>query len=170
MKTPRSTIGIVAFVGLYALSSLASAKGPSAADVKSIDSIISAYYEVISGPSGYQYDAARDQNLHAPNALITRVSDGMPLQRHDLLTEQQPLKAPYPEGFFEYEIGRIVQVYEGIAHVWSTYEIRKAPSSEVTGRGVNSISLYYDESRWWIASWSTQLEGKVPLPAKYLSK
>ena len=71
MKTPRSTIGLVTFLGLYALSSLASAKGPSVADVKSIDSIIHAYYEVISGPAGYQYDAARDQYLHAPNAPVS---------------------------------------------------------------------------------------------------
>lgn len=163
-------IGFVVLLGLCLLTSLASAKEPYSADVKSIDSIISAYYDVISGPAGYQYDAARDQNLHAPNAIITRISDGMPLQRHGLLTEQQPLKAPYPEGFFEYEVGRIVQAYEGIAHVWSTYEIRKSPGSEVTGRGVNSISLYYQESRWWIASWSTQLEGEVALPAKYLRK
>lgn len=150
------------------MSTVFSENEPLATDVESIDSIINAYYDVISGPEGYHYDAERDRHLHAPNAVITRTSADGTFQRHDLATEQKPLETPYQEGFFEHEIGRIVEHYGHLAHVWSTYEIRNTIDGDAVGRGVNSISLYYHESRWWIASWSTQLEGKTPLPTKYL--
>ena len=38
----------------------------SADDTSSVDAIIDAYYEVISGPIGFIYDAERDENVHAP--------------------------------------------------------------------------------------------------------
>lgn len=161
-------IVMIVFAAIAPLGSVAAADYPLESDVKSIDAIVAAYYDVISGPAGFQYDADRDASLHAPNAIITRVSADGSLQRHDLAVEQEPLKEPYPEGFFEYEIGRIVEAYGDLAHVWSTFEIRRSPNGESVGRGVNSISLYYHENRWWIASWSTQPEGEEPLPAKYL--
>ena len=34
-------------------------------DTSSIDSIVNAYYEVVSGPEGFIYDADRDTNIHA---------------------------------------------------------------------------------------------------------
>jgi len=42
-------------------------------DVGSIDAIVNAYYEVVSGPRGHRYDADRDRRLHAPGAIITAV-------------------------------------------------------------------------------------------------
>lgn len=143
------------------------AEYPLAHDVSTIDQIVDAYYEVISGPIGHQYDAARDRSLHAPDAVITRTaSDGF--QRHDLATEQKAFTAPYAEGLFEVEIGRIVQQYENLAQVWSTFEIRNTPDGETVSRGVTSMSLYYRDNRWWIANWSTQAEDDEPLPDKYL--
>lgn len=140
------------------------------ADVQSIDSIIDAYYDVISGPEGHQYDTERDLFLHAPAAIITRVSEAGNLQRHDFATEQAMLAEPYPEGLFEIEIGRVTEEYGNLAHVWTTFEIRNTPDGEVVSRGINSISLYRFEGRWWISSWSTHPEGDPPLPEKYLNR
>ena len=162
------TIVIVSCLGLTGKSW--SADYPLESDVASIDGIINAYYEVISGPAGHSYDAARDRSLHGPQAIVTRITPDGTLQRHDFATEQIPFKEPYPTGFFESEIGRVVEEYGSLAHVWTTFEIRNAPDGEVVSRGVNSISLYYDEDRWWIASWSTEAEGDTPLPEKYLEK
>ncbi len=139
-----------------------------AGDVASIDAIIDAYYEVVSGPAGHRYDADRDRALHAPDAIITRITPEGELQRHDLATEQVPLMEPYASGFYEREIKRIVEAYGELAHVWSSFEVRDAPDGKVLSRGINSISLYFDEGRWWIASWSTQAEGDEPLPERYL--
>jgi hypothetical protein len=166
----KLTIVAILVIGLSFPSEQLLADYPLESDVSSIDAIIDAYYEVISGPAGHDYDAARDRSLHAPQAIITRVTPDGTLQRHDLSTEQIPYKEPYQVGIFEYEMGRIVEDFGDLAHVWSTFEIRNTPDGETVSRGVNSISLYYHENRWWIASWSTQAEGEVPLPEKYLKK
>ena len=142
---------------------------PLQSDVATIDGIVNAYYDVINGPPGYEFESERDRSLHAPNAIITRVTPGGELVRHGLAAEHEPLSEPYDEGFFETEIGRIVEEYGNLAHVWSTFEIRNDPEGEVVSRGVNSITLYYYEDRWWIASWSTEQEGDEPLPDQYVT-
>lgn len=86
-------------VTLLALLLLATTSIADDADVQSIDAIIDAYYDVISGPKGHLYDAARDLYLHAPQAIITRTSEDGDLQRHDFATEQAMVAEPYPEGF-----------------------------------------------------------------------
>ena len=91
-------------------------------DVSSIDGVIKAYYGVVSGPAGFEYDHERD---------------------------------------------RIVERFGDLAHVWSTFEARNTPDGVALGRGVSSVSLYYRNDRWWIASWSSQNETDEMLPAKY---
>ena len=143
-------------------------RGP---DVESVDAIINAYYDVISGPAGHEYDAERDTSLHAPLAIITRLSAAGLDNRHDLAVEQGTVPPVYEESFFEVEINRIVEQYGNMAHVWSTYEVRSSPDGNATGLGLNSISLYRDDRRWWIASWSTQhADDDNPLPDRFLGK
>jgi hypothetical protein len=56
-----------------------------------------------------------------------------------------------------------------VTHVWSTYEWRTTDDGSVGGRGVNSIHLVYDGSRWWITSWMFDgRNGAPPVPAEYL--
>jgi hypothetical protein len=137
---------------------------------QSVDSIINAYYSVISGPKGFKYNPETDQFLHAPNAIITRFNETGEFQRHTLSEEQKSLEQPYAEGFYEVETNRVVERFGSLAHVWSTYEMRESPDSKAFMRGINSISLYFKDNRWWIASWGTQYEGKEEIPAKYLPK
>ena len=149
-------------------ASLFSSQNYPDTDVSTINGIIDAYYEVISGPKGFKYDAEKDQFLHAPNAIITKFSEVGEFQRHTLLDEQLPLLEPYLESFYEVEINRVIEEYGDIAHVWSTFEMQKSADSDAFMRGINSISLYYKENRWWIASWSSQYEDDVKVPEKYL--
>ena len=128
----------------------------ASADTDSIDDIINAYYDVVSGSVGHEFDSKRDQNLHAENAIITKFDDKNNFQRHDLITEQQSVPKIYTESFYEIEVSREVQRYENIAHVWSEFEIRETKDSESFSSGFNSISLYFKDDRWWISSWSTQ--------------
>lgn len=44
----------------------------TADDTASVDAIIDAYYEVISGPVGFVCDAERDETIHTPDAAITK--------------------------------------------------------------------------------------------------
>src|SRR5215207_5282212 len=64
-------------------------------------------------------------------------------------------------GFFEREIHRVTQRLINTAHVMSTYEERQTADGSVTGRGVNSIHLFWDGARWWIAGamWEDERPG-----------
>ena len=63
-----------AFLGL---PSLATGQAPPApADVATLDGILAAYYEVVSGPAGQARDWARDSTLHHARAQVTIVGDG----------------------------------------------------------------------------------------------
>ena len=146
---------------------------PRAEDVATLDGIIKAYYEVVSGPAGEPRQTERDHSLHHPDAraIITGLDqDGKPFIRNMTLAE-------YHEGaasggnpaFYEVEIHRVTQQFGNVAHVWSTYAWRTTEDGPVQGRGINSIQLYHDGSRWWITAWIFDSErDDLPIPAAFL--
>ena len=148
------------------------------ADVASIDAIIAATYDVISGPAGKKRDWDRERSLFISGARLipTAVEAGRNdvdlapqiLDVEGYITRVEPLFER--QGFYEKEIARRVEQFGRIAHVWSTYESRHDPSdAEPFMRGINSIQLFNDGSRWWIVSIYWQHESALhPLPGKYL--
>lgn len=147
---------------------------PRPEDVSSIDGIIKAYYEVISGPAGQPRQWSRDRTLYIHDIRFVAMSEdkgGHP-QAH-VASHQQFVDASNPvvvkEGFYESEIHRMTQRFGNIAHVFSTYESRTKGDGPVIARGINSIELFYDGKRWWIASaiWDDERPDN-PLPAEYL--
>ena len=145
------------------------------ADVNSIDAIVAAVYDVISGPAGKKRDWDRMRSLFMPGARLIptgpRQSGGYgsrALTVEDYLTRSAPLFEK--EGFFEKESARRTESFGQIAHVFSTYESRHAPDdAKAFQRGINSIQLMNDGKRWWIVTifWQGEDE-KNPLPEKYL--
>jgi hypothetical protein len=73
--------------------------------------------------------------------------------------------------FYEVESHRVEERYGHVAHVFSTYESRKAPGEEPFTRGINSFQLFWDGSRWWVVSifWNDESQAG-PIPAQYLPK
>lgn len=73
------------------------------------------------------------------------------------------------EGFFENSVANRVEIWDHIAHVWSTYESRHAKGEKPFARGINSFQLFNDGSRWWILTvyWESE-DPAHPLPEKYL--
>ena len=73
------------------------------------------------------------------------------------------------EGFYESEIHRVTQRFGNMAHVFSTYESRLKADGPVIARGINSVQLFYDGTRWWIAScvWDDERPDN-PLTPEYL--
>ena len=140
-------------------------------DVSTLDGILKAFYEVISGPAGQPRDWKRDRTLYAPPALMvpTAIKDGRPsIQVLDIdgyVERAEPILA---QGFFEYEIHREATIFGNMAHVFSTYEARATEDGPVMRRGINSVQLVNDGKRWWIVScvWDTEREGN-PLPARF---
>jgi hypothetical protein len=149
-------------------------------DVCSIDAIIAAAYDGISGPAGKKRDWERERSLFIPGARLIPTATPSAGAGQDQL-EPQLLDVdgfiarvePYFEktGFYEKEIARRVDQFGQISHVWSTYESRRHPSdAEPFMRGINSIQLFNDRNRWWIVSIYWQQESpEHPIPPKYLS-
>ena len=145
-------------------------------DVASIDAIIAAFYDVISGPAGQPRQWSRDRSLYIPGVRF--VSTGYDPQDHrtvSVMDHQQFVDATdsgfVARGFYETEVHRVTHRVNDIVHVFSTYEMRTTPDGAVFGRGVNSIELYWDGSRWWIAGavWIDEAPGHL-LPAELLPR
>lgn len=177
MDMARRTI-MVGVLGLLALSASVQAQEqaralPLPGDVRTLDGIIEAYYEVVSGPAGESADRARDESLHHPEALVGMTGvdpDGNPNSSTMTLGEYHDRSGgPRRQGFFEWEIHRVVERFGQVAHVWSTYAASSEPNGEVHSRGINSIQLYFDGERWWIMSWFYDSERpENPIPSEYL--
>ena len=146
---------------------------PLAEDVATLDGIIKAYYEVVSGPAGEPRQTERDHSLHHPDAraIITgKDEEGTPFIRNRTLAEYHELaSAGGNPAFYEVEIHRQTQRFGNVAHVWSTYAWRTAEDGPVQGRGINSIQLYHDGQRWWITAWIFDSErDDNPIPPEFL--
>jgi hypothetical protein len=146
-------------------------------DVESIDAIIAAAYDVICGPAGKKRDWNRERSLFYPGARLIPTAS-VP-GRNDVALEPQVLDVEgyiaraeplLQKGFYEKEVARRTEQFGRIAHVWSSYESRHAPSDPVPFmRGINSFQLFNDGSRWWILSVYWQHEtAEHTIPEKYL--
>lgn len=147
----------------------------TSADAQSIDAIITALYEVISGDAGQSRDWNRFRALAHPTARLMptgRDASGSAVARVYTPEEYIARSEPFmlAQGFHEREIARRTEHFGAIAHVFSTYEARHSLSDpEPFVRGVNSIQLFNDGARWWLISIYWQAEtADTPIPADYL--
>ena len=131
-----------------------------AKDVKSVDAIINAYYDVVSGSSSEPWEFERDKYIHSKNAIITRLDENGKAESHTLEAEYIPIRLSPKEDFYEKELKRKVSKYGNIAQVWSAFEIRTDPKTESNIRGLNSIQLHYENGRWFIDSWTCEMESE----------
>jgi hypothetical protein len=146
------------------------------ADVESIDAIITAVYDGISGPAGKKRDWDRERSLYFPGArLIPTAKPGEDIDLAPQILDIDGFIArvePYFEksGFYEKEIARRTEQFGRIAQVWSTYESRHNENDpEPFMSGINSIQLFNDGNRWWIVTIYWQQESaEHPIPTEYL--
>ena len=145
-------------------------------DVSSIDSIINALYEVISGEKGEERDWDREKNLFHPEArlIVVKKEDNHLETRIMSSNEFIQYAKPFIDrtGFYEYEIVRNVEEFGHVAHVWSTFESKYSKEDEKPyTRGINSIQLLNDQKRWWVMNiyWSKETD-EFPLPEIYCNK
>src|SRR5215471_15714287 len=100
-------------------------------DVDSMDHIIAAVYDVISGPAGAPRDWDRFRSLFYPGARL------IPSNRNDKGVVAARVLSPEDyvsrgkgafanQGFFETSIANRIEVWDHMAHAWSTYESRHA--------------------------------------------
>lgn len=144
-------------------------------DVASVDAIVKALYETISGPAGKPRDWNRLRSLFVPEGRM------MPVGKHGqgeirmrmmgvndyIATSAQLIEK---DGFNERELSRREERFGNIAHVFSTYEAGMQQESFLM-RGINSIQLMNDGNRWWIVSlmWQAEMPDNL-IPKDYLPK
>jgi hypothetical protein len=146
-------------------------------DVASIDAIVHALYDVISGPAGEKRDWGRMRSLFLPGARLIatgRRPDGEFVHRTMSVEDyiQANAAALEEHGFIEHEIGRHMDVYGSIVQIFSAYEARRSrDDAKPFLRGINSIQLWSDGVRWWVVTvlWQAETQDN-PLPSEYLLK
>jgi hypothetical protein len=145
------------------------------ADVQSIDAIIHATYDVISGPAGDR-NWPRFYSLFLPGGQMVptrRDSTGV----HARVGTPQhfaQLAGRYfsTHGFYEIEIGRETNTFGAITQVFSAYASRNAPEDpKPFQRGINSFQLFNDGRRWYVVSifWDNETPTNA-IPARYVTR
>lgn len=145
------------------------------ADVSSVDAIVASLYNVISGPAGEKRNWDRMRTLFIQEGKLMATGkrpDGTMGKRVMTVEDYISIAGPSLEkdGFFEKEIGRKLEQYGSVVHLFSTYESRrKEDDAKPFMRGINSIQLWFDGKRWWIVSifWQGETPDN-PIPGKYL--
>lgn len=143
-------------------------------DVSTIEGIIKAFYETISGGKRVPRQWSRDKTLYMPDARFVGMSERDGKIRATVMNHTNYVNATneffVAEGFQEREINRIVRKFGNIAHVFSVYEFMTESKKEKT-RGVNSIELFWDGTRWWISavSWDEERPNN-PIQKEFLPK
>ena len=147
------------------------------ADVGSIDGIMAAIYDVISGPAGQPRDWDRFRSLFAPDARLIPTGkrpDGTGSLRTLTVDDYARNIGPQLErgGFFEREIGRKLERYGNIVHLMSAYDSRRTAADPAPfARGVNSFQLWTDGTRWYVVTiyWEQETP-ENPIPAEWITR
>ena len=148
-------------------------------DVESIDAIIAAVYDVISGEAGEARDWDRFRSLFIPEGRLIpsgRRPDGS--HGYVVWSPDDYIQAAGGQlessGFFEDEAHRVTERWADIAHVFSTYNSYRTAADMEAGttfmRGINSFQLMFDGERWWVSTIMWESEGpNRPISEEYLS-
>lgn len=172
----------LASLGLSQTATQAQAPAGSAAvqakpeDVSSIEAVLAATYDVISGPAGKKRDWDRFRSLFYPGARLIPTGKRPNEQevKARVLSPEDYIERSAPflekEGFFERGVSNKIDHYGNIAHVFSTYESRrKADDAQPFQRGINSFQLVNDGKRWWVMTilWQGETPDN-PIPPEYV--
>ncbi len=151
-------------------------KEANPADVSSIDAIMKAVYEVISGDAGQKRDWDRFRTLFHKDARLipsgknpkTGAVGARAFTPEEYIERSSPFMEK--EGFYEREIARHTDIYGNIAQVFSTYaSFHKSGDKTPFQRGINSFQLLNDGTRWWVLTIYWQGETPdAPIPKTYL--
>lgn len=141
-------------------------------DVNSLHSILKGIYDVISGPAGDR-DWNRFRSLFVPEARLTSATriDGGPVRLFDVDGYARSAGGYFKtHAFYESAIANRIQKFGNIAQVFSSYASRTAPNERPFARGVNSIQLFNDGTRWWVLSilWDEETPTN-PLPPELVT-
>ncbi|HMA24942.1 MAG TPA: hypothetical protein VKP00_13130, partial [Gemmatimonadaceae bacterium] len=144
------------------------------ADVASADAIIGALYDANTVLVDRKQGADRFRSLFVPGARLMptfRPAGGKGVIGIQTVDDyvQRASAGPPRHGFSEREIARTSEAFGNIMQVFSTYESRRDSADTHPGRGINSIQLFNDGTRWWVVGvlWDNERPDR-PIPAVFL--
>lgn len=142
-------------------------------DFSTIDSTVNTLYAVISGEAGKKRDWDKFKSLFIEGGMLRATVRSANGRRLVEMTPDKYIEQSGPvleqRGFFEKEIFRKTEQFADIANVFSTYSSSATKDGEAFQRGINTIQMRYDGTRWWIVSLLWQGEtADTPLPKQYL--
>jgi hypothetical protein len=169
----KNAIGLILLISVWN----GTAQSNYSDKVQTLDSTMETLYAVISGEAG----ESRDWELF--NYLFTADAKLLPSGKNQegkigyrAMTPKDYVDSSgkwlEENGFFEKEIFRVTETFGSVKHVFSTYESYRSEKDEKPfARGINSIQLMNDGSRWWVLNiyWTQESETN-PIPEKYLPK
>ena len=135
-------------------------------DSSSIDRLLTALYETISGPAGSEPDWDRERALFEPGARLIPTHVGPDGQLRAQVLDIEAYIASRrvylrDNAFFERQVRREIKQFGHIAQVFSEYESATTPDGPPFVSGVNLLQLLFRDGRWWIQSimWENASEG-----------
>jgi len=144
--------------------------------VHSIEGIVNQGFEMLSNINGDISNLDRMRELYLPDARFTILyhpNDSFPVAYESVSLNEffEYMKEEheyYEKGFVQYEIGKVVNEYNGIANVFQSFYAKDSDNEEA--RGISSYQLIYFDDRWWISDvlWTANTNG-VKIPEKYLT-
>src|SRR5262249_12267498 len=145
-----------------------------AADVSTIEGVVKASYETISGGVGVPSDWVRDRTLFDPHSPSVAVSVD---PKTGAITTNAKTEQEFAEeadawmvknGFTEHEIAHVIKRYGNVATVLSSYEGKTAAGRVIT-QGVHIFQRYFHRQRWWTLSMGFDEERpRNPIPPELL--
>ncbi|NER17496.1 hypothetical protein [Spongiivirga citrea] len=174
----KNTILIVLFTfGIAFHASSQSLDEKYGENVNSLGNTLETLYGVISGPKGEKRNWELFNYLFLEDAKLIpsgQNRQGANAPRYLSTEDYIKLSGKWLEenGFFEKELHRKTEIFGSLVHVWSTYEsFKNATDKEPFARGINSIQLYFDGSRYWVTNiyWTGE-RPDLPIPGEYLPK
>ncbi len=160
---------------LFILPLSIKAQDSSSADtaaVKTIDGIVNEVLRISAREKGKVPNWNAFRKLFLPTATLTVLYHDatFPTPLETVTVEEfiELMQDEYYEaGYTEYELGKVINEYNGIANVFQS--VYQKDSEGLESRSINSYQLIYFNDRWWVANlmWTTDLNG-VKIPKKYL--
>ncbi len=145
-------------------------------DLTTVDGIIGALYDSISGPAELKRDLKRFRSLFIEGARLIPVRqqpDGGATA--EVLEVDEFFRIASENfkvaGFFEREVARRTDTFGCVTHIFSAYESRRSEDeAEPFARGINSIQLLHDGARYRVVTifWDSERPDN-PMPPEYLS-
>ncbi len=160
---------------LLAFAFVAASVGAGAVDckpVRDVKDFVPVWNDLVIGPGGRDHSCTL--RLLTPDARITGVvmgADGKSTRTVESAAEFVGWYEKRPtETFWERTLNSSVEVYENVARVTRTYEVRASAKGPVLATGIEDFQLIFEGGEWraFAMLWQDATPGK-PLPGRYLA-